>query len=119
MPPSKRGTADAAKLRAEIALRRAQAELEHLHLEIERGLWASAAHFEAELVGRAVGLEAGYDHSIYSRLTELLAVAGSDPEHGVRTIAALQDLRDDWFQAIAESGEFDGDGRPVAGSESR
>ena len=37
MPPSKRGTADAAKLRAEIALRRAQAELEHLHLEIERG----------------------------------------------------------------------------------
>lgn len=97
------------KLRAEIHLKEVQGERERLKLEVEQGRWVRRDQLEAELVGRAVALEAGFDHAANSRAGELVDLVLGAPEGSATPllVAALMDLKNDWLGRYVAPIEFE------------
>ena len=97
------------KLRAEIALKQTKAEREQLRHEIEQGRWVRRDQLEAELVGRAVALEAGFDHAANSRAGEIVELILGAPEGNATPllVAAMMDLKNDWLGRYVAPMEFE------------
>lgn len=94
------------KLRAEIELKQAQAERERFRLEIAQAQWMRRDQVEAELIGRAVALDAGLDHLIHTIAGEIVAVV--EAGGGIAgVIASLTAGKDDLMGRYAAPIEFD------------
>jgi len=61
---------------------------------------------ELELAGRAVALEAGYDHMVYTRAAEWIDVVCGDQSRVDRLIGAMLDAKNDWLNQYASTDEF-------------
>lgn len=96
----------AMKLREEIARIRTTREREAFKLEIERGKFLPRDRVEMELAGRAVVLEAGFDHLVYTRAAEWIAITGGDPSRTDMLIAALMVAKNEWLNHYASAEEF-------------
>lgn len=95
------------KLQEEIKRIRVQQERDNLRLDVERGRYLPRADVEQELAGRAVALDAGYNHMVYSRVQEFIATVNGDPAKASLLIECLLTARDDWFNQYAASMEFE------------
>lgn len=96
----------AAKMREEIARIRTIREREQFRLEIDRGKFLPRDTVEMELAGRAVVLEAGFDHLVYTRAAEWIALVGGDPSRADLLIAAMMSAKDEWLNHYARAQEF-------------
>lgn len=95
------------KLEEEIKRIRVQQERENFKLDAERGKYLPRAEVEQELAGRAVALDAGYNHMVYSRVQEFISIVGGDPVKASLLIECLLTARDDWFNQYASAMEFE------------
>lgn len=89
------------KLEEEIERIRVQQRRENFKFDVERGKYLLRAEVEQELAGRAVALDAGYNHMVYSRVQEFISVVGGDPAKASMLIELLLTARDDWFNQYA------------------
>lgn len=95
------------KLQEEIKRIRVQQERDNFKFDIERGKYLPRADVEQELAGRAVALDAGYNHMVYSRVQEFIATVNGDPGKAPQLIESLLTARDDWFNQYASDMEFE------------
>ena len=91
------------KLEEEIERIRVQQKRENFKFDVERGKYLLRAEVEQELAGRAVALDAGYNHMVYSRVQEFISVVGGDPAKASMLIELLLTARDDWFNQYASA----------------
>ena len=91
------------KLQEEIERIRIQQRRENFKFDVERGKYLPRADVEQELAGRAVALDAGYNHMVYSRVQEFISVVGGDPAKASMLIELLLTARDDWFNQYASA----------------
>lgn len=96
----------ASKTRAEIDRIRTIQEREAFRLNVEKGKFFPRDDLEMELAARAVALEASFDHMVYTKATEVIAVAGGKPENAELVIAFLLMFKDEWFKHYASVEEF-------------
>lgn len=94
------------KLVEEIRVKRIEGERNQLKLDAERGLYLRRDAVEMELAGRAAALEAGFDHLIYTRAAEWIAIVKGDQARADQMIAALMAAKDEWLNIYASAGEF-------------
>lgn len=95
------------KLQEEIKRIRVQQERDNFKFDVERGKYLPRADVEQELAGRAVALDAGYNHMVYSRVQEFISVVGGDPAKASQLIECLLAARDDWFNQYAAPMDFE------------
>lgn len=95
------------KLQEEIKRIRVQQERDNFKFDVERGKYLPRADVEQELAGRAVALDAGYNHMVYSRVQEFISIVGGDPSKASLLIECLLTARDDWFNQYAASMDFE------------
>ena len=95
------------KLSEEIKRIRVQQERDNFKFDVERGKYLPRAEVEQELAGRAVALDAGYNHMVYSRVQEFISVVGGDPSKASLLIECLLTARDDWFNQYAAPMDFE------------
>lgn len=95
------------KLQEEIKRIRVQQERDNFKFDIERGRYLPRADVEQELAGRAVALDAGYNHMVYSRVQEFISIVGGDPSKASLLIESLLAARDDWFNKYAAPMDFE------------
>ena len=97
----------ATKTRAEILrIETAQAR-DAFRLDIDKGRYLPRADIELQMAGRAVALEAGYDHMIYTKAAEWVALVGGKQEQAELLIAALLAAKDEWLKSYANGDEFE------------
>jgi hypothetical protein len=96
----------AMKTRAEIERIQTTRSREQFRLEIEQGKYLLRDSIEMELAGRAVALEAGFDHLIYTRAAEWIALVGGEQNRADLLIAALMAAKDEWLNSYANAEEF-------------
>lgn len=94
------------KLTEETALKRVQREREQFRLDVERGRYVLRDTIEMELAGRAVALEAGFDHMVYTRAAEWVALVKGDQSRADQLITALLAAKDQWLNSYAAATEF-------------
>lgn len=95
------------KLEEEIERIRVQQRRDNFKFDVERGKYLLRAEVEQELAGRAVALDAGYNHMVYSRVQEFISVVGGDPGKANLLIECLLTARDDWFNQYASAMDFE------------
>lgn len=95
------------KLQEEIKRIRVQQERDNFKFDVERGKYLPRADVEQELAGRAVALDAGYNHMVYSRVQEFIATVNGDSGKAPQLIESLLSARDDWFNQYASDMEFE------------
>lgn len=95
------------KLEEEIERIRVQQRRDNFKFDVERGKYLLRAEVEQELAGRAVALDAGYNHMVYSRVQEFISVVGGDPGKANMLIECLLTARDDWFNQYASAMDFE------------
>lgn len=95
------------KLEEEIKRIRVQQERDNFKFDIERGKYLPRADVEQELAGRAVALDAGYNHMVYSQVQEFISIVGGDPSKASLLIECLLAARDDWFNQYASAMDFE------------
>ncbi len=95
------------KLQEEIKRIRVQQERDNFKFDVERGKYLPRADVEQELAGRAVALDAGYNHMVYSRVQEFISIVGGDPSRASLLIESLLAARDDWFNQYAAPMDFE------------
>ena len=96
----------AMKTRAEIERINTTRQREQFRLDIEQGKYMPRDTIEMELAGRAVAMEAGFDHLIYTRAAEWTALVGGDQARADLLIASLMAAKDEWLNAYANAEEF-------------
>lgn len=94
------------KLRAEISRTEEQALKARLERETMEGKLIKLEDVELELAGRAVVLEAGFDHMIYTRAAEWIELVGGDQAMTDRFIASLLEAKNQWLNQYASHDEF-------------
>jgi hypothetical protein len=97
----------AAKLRAETRRINTVQAREAFRLDVEQGKYLPRADIEMQLAARAVALEAGFDHMVYTKASELVALVGGRQENAELLIAALLAVKDEWFKSYASVEEFE------------
>ncbi len=94
------------KLRAEVDRLRIALVADQHKLDIAQGRYIARDQVERELAGRAAVIAAGYDHMVYSRAAEMVALVGGEPARIEMLIEALLAAKDEWLAAYAEPGEW-------------
>jgi len=94
------------KLKAEIKKLEEQAKKAVLEREVMEGKLIARDEVELELAGRAVALEAGFDHLVYSRAAEMVDLVGGDQAKADRLIAVLLEAKNEWLNQYAGTEEF-------------
>jgi hypothetical protein len=100
------GDLAAEKTRAEIERIKTTREREQWRLELEKGKYIPRDQLEMELAGRAVALEAGFDHMIYTRAPEWIALVGGNQAKADMLISSLMTAKDAWLGSYADPQEF-------------
>lgn len=95
------------KLQEEIERIRIQQKRENFKFDVERGKYLLRAEVEQGLAGRAVALDAGYNHMVYSRVQEFISIVNGDPSKASLLIECLLTARDDWFNQYASAMDFE------------
>jgi len=94
------------KLRAEVG----RAEEKNIRARMERealeGKLISRDDVELELAGRAVALEAGYDHMVYTMAAGLVEMVGGDQAKVDRLITAMLEAKNEWLNQYASTADF-------------
>ncbi|MBV5305576.1 MAG: hypothetical protein J0652_02660 [Desulfobulbaceae bacterium] len=94
------------KLRAEIHRTEEQAAKAKIEREMMEGKLINREDVELEMAGRAVVLEAGFDHMVYTRSAEIIELTGGDVQLVDRMIALLMEAKCKWFNQYATTDTF-------------
>jgi len=94
------------KLKAECLRTEEQALRAKIEREASEDKLIPRDEVELELAGRAVALEAGYDHMVYTRAAEWIDVVCGDQSRVDRLIGAMLDAKNDWLNQYASTEEF-------------
>ena len=94
------------KVRAEILRIEEQAAMDRIKRGAMEGKLIPRDDVELELAGRAVALEAGFDHMVYTRAAEWIELVGGDQTRAEQLIAALMEAKGGWLNQYASPMEF-------------
>ena len=94
------------KMLAEIKKTEEQAIKAKIEREMLEGKLIDRNDVELELAGRAVVLEAGFDHMVYTRAAEWIELVGGEQSRVDRLIASLLACKDEWLNQYASHEEF-------------
>ena len=94
------------KLRAECVRTEEQALKAKIEREASEGKLIPRDDVELELAGRAVALEAGYDHMVYTMAAGLVEMVGGDQAKVDRLIAAMLEAKNEWLNQYASTADF-------------
>lgn len=94
------------KLKAETEKLEAQSKRATYELDILQGRYINREDVELEMAGRAVVLEAGFDHMVYTRSAEFIEVVNGDPSTVDKLIALLMEAKCKWFNQYAAADTF-------------
>lgn len=94
------------KLKAEIRRTEEQAEKARIEREMMEGKLIDREQVEFELAGRAIALEAGFDHMAYTRAAEIVEACGGDHGRLDRVIDVLMDAKNGWLNSFANADDF-------------
>ena len=95
------------KLRAEVEKLEEGARKSRMEREACEGKLIARDLVEQELAGRAVALEAGFDHMVYTRAAEWVDLVGGGQEKTPRLIEALLEAKNIWLNTYASLAEFE------------
>jgi hypothetical protein len=96
----------AMKTRAEIDRIKTTQQREQFRLDVEKGKYLLRDTVDMELAGRAVALEAGFDHLIYTRAAEWIALVGGTQDKTDLLIASLMAVKNEWLGSYAAPMEY-------------
>ncbi len=94
------------KLKAECLRTEEQALKAKIEREAIEGKLIARDDVELELAGRAVALEAGYDHMVYTKTAEWIEICGGDQARADRLINALLEAKNEWLNQYASTADF-------------
>jgi hypothetical protein len=94
------------KLRAEIGRTEEQHKRAIIEREALEGKLIPRAEVELELAGRAVALEAGYDHMVYTMAAGLVELVDGDQAKVDRLITAMLEAKNEWLNQYAGAVDF-------------
>jgi len=94
------------KLKAECLRTEEQALKAKIEREAIEGKLIARDDVELELAGRAVALEAGYDHMVYTKAAEWIEICGGDQARADRLINALLEAKNEWLNQYASTADF-------------
>lgn len=94
------------KLKAECLRTEEQALKAKIEREASEGKLIPRDDVELELAGRAVALEAGYDHMVYTMASGLVELVGGDQAKVDRLITAMLEAKDEWLNQYASTADF-------------
>ncbi len=97
----------ARKIRADALKCEAHAARAAYELEVLQEKFITRDEMEEGLAARIIALEAGFDHMIYTKAPELVALVGGDQKNVHLLIAALMDAKDELLNAYADIEVFD------------
>lgn len=97
----------AEKTRSEIKRINTIQARESFRLDIERGKYLKRDDLELQLAGRAVALEAGFDHLVYTRASEFIVMVGGDTSRADLLIAAMMEAKDEWLRSYVSTDGFE------------
>jgi hypothetical protein len=88
--------------KAEIAVIRAKHDL-----EIQQSKFMSREEVEFGLAGRVIILESLYEHMVYTQAARFIDIVEGDQGRVNELIEAMFEGRDEWFNAYADSDEYE------------
>ena len=94
------------KLRAEIGRTEEQHKRAIIEREALEGKLIPRDEVELELAGRAVALEAGYDHMVYTMAAGLVELVDGNQAKVDRLITAMLEAKNEWLNQYAGTVDF-------------
>lgn len=94
------------KIKAEIKRLEEQGTLAQIERESRQGRLVAVDEVEQGMVGRALVLEAGYDHMVYTRAQEWIELVGGDLTNTDRLITSLLEAKAEWLNQYAAPVDF-------------
>ena len=95
------------KLRAEIKKLEEHGIIASIERQTKQGKLISVEEVEEGLVGRAMVLEAGYEHMVYTRAAEWVELVGGDQSRTDQLITSLLEAKGEWLNQYAQASEFE------------